>query len=112
MKPARMFGAKAYANYCEACNNCAPEDLLRFSGEREYLEHASRLMEKQKIMINHTEFFRFLFNVAGVEGAECKLEAEEKEYFGKNFREIVKLLFFQIGCTTAQKKADHESRTY
>jgi len=67
MQRVQMVGHRAYANYCEAYNDCAPEDLPRFSSEKEYLQHAIRLMEEKKVKRNDNAFFKFMREVVGSE---------------------------------------------
>ena len=61
----QMVGPKAYANYCEAYNDCAPEDLPRFSSQREYLQHANRFQKERDMQVDHGEFSKFLKIMTG-----------------------------------------------
>lgn len=66
MQRVQMLGPIAYANACEADNDCAPEDLPRFFSEGEYLNEASRLMEEKKILSVAGTYSRFSSEVAKI----------------------------------------------
>ncbi len=60
MQRDQMIGARAYANYCEAYNDCRPEDLPIFSSAEKYLEHAKHMMEQKEILLDEQAFPNFL----------------------------------------------------
>ena len=60
MSKVQMVGARAYANYCEAYNDCSPEDLPRFSSAEQYLQHADYMREQKEILLNDAGFASFL----------------------------------------------------
>ena len=66
MQRVQMVGPKAYVNYCEAHNDCAPEDLQRFASEEEYLQYAERLQEEKKILLTNDGFTKFMTEVVGI----------------------------------------------
>ena len=65
MQRVQMVGPRAYANYCEAYNDCAPEDLPRFASAEEYLQHARQIMEERKMALDETAYSRFVLEFAG-----------------------------------------------
>lgn len=69
MQRVQMVGNRAYANYCEAYNDCAPEDIPRFASEEGYLQHAHRLMEEKKILADSAAYSKFLADLIDDEGS-------------------------------------------
>ena len=67
MQRVQMVGPKAYANYCEAYNDCAPEDLPRFASAEEYLEQADRLKKEKELALNPEAFSKFITEVVRME---------------------------------------------
>ena len=56
-----MVGPRAYANYREAYNDCASEDLPKFVSEEEYLQHARRLMNEKNMLSDSDTFAKCRF---------------------------------------------------
>ena len=67
MQKVQMVGPRAYATYCAAYNDCAPNDLPRFASAEEYIQHASRLMGERNLLLNDEAYENFLAEVIGVE---------------------------------------------
>ena len=60
MKKVQMVGANAYLRYCEAFNDCAPEELPRFSGVQDYISHASRIHKERQMFLNGDEYAKYM----------------------------------------------------
>ena len=64
MQRVQMVGPKACANYCEAYNDCAPEDLPRFATNDKYVAHAANIVEEKQLNRNFNGFNRFMEEIA------------------------------------------------
>jgi len=60
MKKVQMVGANAYLRYCEAFNDCAPEELPRFSGVEGYIAHAARIHKERQICLSEQEYMNYI----------------------------------------------------
>lgn len=60
MQKVQMVGARSYANYCEAYNDCKPDDLPRFSSVEQCLQHAAYIRQQKEILLDETAFSNFL----------------------------------------------------
>ena len=60
MKKVQMVGANAYLRYCEAFNDCAPEELPRFSGVQDYISHASRIHKERQMYLTRDEYSKYM----------------------------------------------------
>lgn len=56
MQIIQMTGHHAYANYCAAYNDCAPQELPRFTSVQEYIGHAKTLMKESQFVSNEDSF--------------------------------------------------------
>ena len=65
MKKVQMVGANAYLRYCEAFNDCAPDDLPRFSGVEGYIQHAARIHQERQMHLDENEYSKYISYVLG-----------------------------------------------
>ena len=63
MQRVQMVGARAYSNYCEAYNDCAPRELPRFAYSEQFLEHAVAVMHDRKVLFTAEQFDRILSKI-------------------------------------------------
>lgn len=47
MQKVQMTGQRAYANYCAAYKDLAPQELPRFSNVEEYIKHAESIAKRE-----------------------------------------------------------------
>ena len=55
MKKVQMVGTNAYLRYCEAFNDCAPEELPRFAGVEGFIQHAAHVHKEQQMILSSQE---------------------------------------------------------
>lgn len=65
MQKVQMVGPRAYATYCAAYNDCAPNDLPRFASAEEYIQHAARIMGERNLLLNDEAYANFMSEVVG-----------------------------------------------
>lgn len=63
MEIIQMTGNHAYANYCAAYNDCAPEDIPRFTSITECILHAEEICREKSIMHNDEDVERFILEL-------------------------------------------------
>ena len=67
MQKVQMVGPGAYATYCATYNDCAPNDLPRFASAVEYIQHASRIMGEENLLLNDEAYANFMSEVIGID---------------------------------------------
>ncbi len=67
MQRVQMVGPMAYANFCKANNDCAPENLPRFASDQEYLEHAMLMQQEKNMLLDNEGFARFMAEISSME---------------------------------------------
>lgn len=70
MEIIQMSGQHAYANYCAAYNDCAPQALPRFSSIKDYILHATKVTEESDLVHDKEAFMEFIRETQGEDGAQ------------------------------------------
>lgn len=73
MKKVQMIGSNAYLRYCEAFNDCAPQELPRFSCVEGYVAHAARLHKERQMFLSIPGYGKYMsYLLEEVEEEDCK----------------------------------------